>query len=168
MGKNILSYLWKIPLCALAFYGGTIIGGMAASGIGLPTPEMPFGADQMILGQIMLLMSLILAGCLAIIARNIVGGFVSRWLILSFLVWIAFGVNNILEGAIFTSMSAASLFTVVLVCSLPVFCAAPPWPGFFHPKTRGLISLPIRRTSSLISQLEHGCGVFWPLFSLSR
>lgn len=136
MFKNTLSALWKIPLCALAFYGGTMIGGMAASGMGLPPPEMPPGADQMIVGQIMLVVSLILAGCLAILARNISGGFVSRWLTLSLLVWIAYGVNNILEGAIFTSMSAASLFTIVLFFLASFLCgAAVAW--LFPPQDKG-------------------------------
>lgn len=122
--KNILSFLWKIPLCAFAFYGGTMMGGMAASGLGLPTPAMPAGADQMVIGQIMILVSLILAGCLAILSRKLSGSFAARWLILSLLVWIAFGVNNVLEGAIFTSMSAASLFTIVLYIFASLLCGA--------------------------------------------
>jgi len=48
----------------------------------------------------------------------------SRWLIISFLVWIAYGINNILEGAIFTSMSAASLFTVILYFCASFLCGA--------------------------------------------
>ncbi len=68
MFKFILTFLWKLPLCAIAFYGGTMLGGMVAAGIGLPAPEMPAGADQMVLGQIMLLTSLILAGALAVMA----------------------------------------------------------------------------------------------------
>jgi hypothetical protein len=35
-------------------------------------------------------------------------------LALSFQAWIAYTINKILEGAVFTSMSAASLFTVIL------------------------------------------------------
>jgi hypothetical protein len=101
-----------------------MIGGMAASGFGLPTPAMPAGADQMVIGQIMILVSLILAGCLAVLSRKLSGGFVTRWLTLSFLVWIAYGVNNILEGAIFTSMSAASVFTMVLYVFASLICGA--------------------------------------------
>ncbi len=112
--KTALSYFWKIPLCALAFYVGTILGGMFASLAGLPAPAMPAGADQMVLGQYLLLVSLILAIGLSFLARQLAGGFVARWLTLAFLVWIAHAVNNIIEGAIFTSMEAASLFTVVL------------------------------------------------------
>ena len=84
----------------------------------------------------MLLISLILAGCLAVLSRNLSGGYVARWLTLSFLVWIAYGVNNILEGAIFTSMSAASLFTVVLYVFASLLCgAAVAW--LFPPQTKG-------------------------------
>ena len=136
MIKNILTLLWKLPLCALAFYGGTMLGGMVAAGIGLPAPKMPAGADQMILGQIMLPISLILAGGLAVLARNLSGNFVARWLTLAFLVWIAYGVNNILEGAIFTSISAASLFTVVLYVVASLLCgAAVAW--LFPAKNKG-------------------------------
>ena len=124
MFKNSLTFLWKLSLCAFAFYGGTMLGGMAASMLGLPSPEMPAGADQMVLGQVMILVSLILAGTLSILSRNLSGGFVGRWLTISLLVWIAYGVNNILEGAIFTTMSAASLFTVVLYVIASLLCGA--------------------------------------------
>ena len=135
MFKKFLPYFWKLPLCAAAFFAGTALGGMAASSLGLPDPEMPAGADQATLGQYLLVVSLILAAGLAALARNLSGRFIPRWLALSFLVWIAYGVNNILEGAVFTSMSAASLFTVVLygVASLLVG-AAVAW--LFPPQDR--------------------------------
>ena len=136
MFKKFLTLLWKLPACALAFYGGTMLGGMVAAGIGLPAPEMPAGSDQMILGQVMLLISLILAACLSVLSRNLSGKFVARWLTLAFLVWIAYGVNNILEGALFTSMSAASLFTMVLYVFASLLCgAAVAW--LFPPQIKG-------------------------------
>jgi len=136
MFKQILALLWKIPLCAIAFYGGTMLGGIVASAIGLPTPEMPAGTDQMILGQYMLLTSLILAAGLAILARNLPGHFAARWLTIAFLVWIGYGVGNILEGSIFTSMDAASLFTVVLYVFASLLCgAAVAW--LFPPRSQG-------------------------------
>ena len=113
-----------------------MLGGMTASMLGLPAPDMPAGADQMVLGQVMLLISLILAGALAILSRNLSGGFIERWLAISLLVWIAYGVNNVLEGAIFTTMSAASLFTVVLYVVASLLCgAAAAW--LFPPKNKG-------------------------------
>lgn len=113
-----------------------MLGGMAASMLGLPAPDMPAGADTMVLGQLMLLISLILAGTLAILSRNLSGGFVGRWLAISLLVWIAYGVNNVLEGAIFTTMTAASLFTIVLYITASLLCgAAVAW--LFPPINKG-------------------------------
>lgn len=123
--KNAFRFTSKILLCALAFYGGTILGGMAATLMGLPAPELPAGADEILLGQYLLLVSLLLALALVfLLARNLSGGFIARWLTLAFLIWITHAVNNILEGAIFTSMSAVSLFTVVLYGSASLCCGA--------------------------------------------
>lgn len=134
--KTMLSYLWKIPLCALAFYGGTFLGGMLASLTGLPVPAMPAGADQMVLGQYLLLVSLILAIALAFLSRKLAGDFLARWLTLSFLVWIAHAVNNVIEGAIFTSLATVSLFTVVLYGVASLLCGAvAAW--LFPSQTRG-------------------------------
>ena len=107
MFKNMLAYVWKIPLCAAAFFIGTALGGMAATSMGLPAPEIPAGADQTVLGQYLLITSLISAAGLAALAPNLSGRFMPRWLTLSVLIWVAYGVNNILEGTVFTSMSAA-------------------------------------------------------------
>lgn len=134
--RTMLSYLWKIPLCTLAFYSGTILGGMVATLTGLPAPAMPAGVNQMVLGQYLLLVSLILSIALVFLARKLAGGFLSRWLVLSFLVWIAHAVNNVIEGAIFTSLAAASLFTVVLYGFASLLCgAAVAW--LFPPPSRG-------------------------------
>lgn len=114
MFKNVLTVFGKILLSAASFYAGIMIGGAVAGGIGLPAPELPAGVDEMIIGQYMLLVSLIMAGCLAIMARYLSGTFLSRWLTLAWLVWITHAVNNAIEGAIFTSMSTASLFTILM------------------------------------------------------
>ena len=66
--KKAIVYLWKLPLCAAAFFVGTAVGGMAANGLGLPAPELPAGADQTIIGQYTLLTSLIMAAGLAVLS----------------------------------------------------------------------------------------------------
>jgi hypothetical protein len=97
---------------------------MLANLTGFPAPPMPTGADQMVLGQYLLMVSLILAIVLATLARNLSGGFLSRWLTLSFFTWIAHAVNNIIEGAIFTSMASVSIFTMVLYGAASLLCGA--------------------------------------------
>ena len=39
---SILTYLWKLLLCGLAFYAGVILGGAAAPLLGLPVPAIPW------------------------------------------------------------------------------------------------------------------------------
>jgi hypothetical protein len=129
-------YLWKVPVCGLLFFIGFIPGNWLTAWIGLPTPVMPAGADQAIVAQYTLLGSLILAVGLSALARGLSTGFLSRWLILFFFSWIAYGVNNYFEAAIFTTMGAASLYSVVLYIPALLLCsAAVAW--LFPPEAQG-------------------------------
>ena len=58
--------------------------------------------------------SLILALTLSFISRGLSGGFVTRGLILTALVWIVYALNNYLEASIFTTFEAASPFMLVV------------------------------------------------------
>ncbi len=134
--KSVLNYLWKLPICGMAFSVGLMLGSIVATGMGLPTPDLPAGTEQATLAQYALLGSLLLALTLVSVSRGLSGGFVSRWLILSFLTWVAYGVNTYLEAAIFTTVSAASPFTVVMYFSASLLCgAAVAW--LFPPETKG-------------------------------
>jgi hypothetical protein len=114
MIKKIFVLSGKILLSALALYAGMILGAMLAGMAQLPIPEIPAGADPASLQQYLLLSDLVMAASLAWLSSRMQGSFLSRWLSLAFLVWIAYGVNTTLEAAIFTNYSAASLFTVVM------------------------------------------------------
>jgi hypothetical protein len=134
--KSLLHYLWKIPLSGFLFFIGFIPGGQLAAMLGLSAPEMPIGADPTIIAQSTLLTSLILALGLAAVSRGLSGGFLSRWLILFFFTWIAYGVNTYFEAMIFSTMSAASLYAVVLYLPASLFCsAAVAW--LFPPLVKG-------------------------------
>ncbi len=114
MLKKIIALCGKIGLSALALYAGMILGAMLAGMAHLPMPELPTGADIASLQRYLLLSNLFMAASLAWLSSRMQGSFLSRWLSLAFLVWIAYGVNTTLEAAIFTSYSAASLFTLVM------------------------------------------------------
>lgn len=122
--KSLLHYLWKLPLCGLIFFFGFIPGGQLASWMGFSTPDLPAGTDQTTIAQFTLLGSLILALGLSALARGLSGGFLSRWLILFFFTWIAYGVNTYFEAAIFSTLSAATLYTVVLYLPSSLLCSA--------------------------------------------
>jgi hypothetical protein len=68
--------------------------------------------------------NLFLATGLAILSLGISGKFLSRWLILFFFMWIAYGINNSIEAAIFSTMSAASAYTMVLYLPASLLCSA--------------------------------------------
>lgn len=121
---SILHYLWKIPLCGLLFFLGFIPGGALATWLGFATPAMPAGADSAIVVQYTLLASLFMALSLAFLSQGLAGGFWVRWPLLFFLIWITYGVNTYLEAAIFSTMAAASLYTVVLYFPAALLCSA--------------------------------------------
>ena len=130
-------YFWKVPLCGILFFLGFIPGGWLASAIGLSAPDMPAGIEQATIAQYTLLASVILALGLAALSRGLAVRFLARWLILFFFTWIAYGVNNYFEAAIFTTMGAASLYTVVLYIPAALLCsAAVAW--FFPPDTQNI------------------------------
>lgn len=159
--KSLLHYLWKIPLCGFLFFVGFIPGGQLATMMGLSAPEMPMGADPAIIAQSTLLTSLLLALGLSAVSRGLSGGFLSRWLILFFFTWIAYGVNTYFEAMIFSTMSAASLYAVVLYLPASLFCsAAVAW--LFPPVVKG--EGYVTRTRSFFARRTLGSWA-WRLFA---
>jgi hypothetical protein len=43
--KHLLPYVWKLPVCGLAFYLGTILVAASPPASGLSTPALPEGTD---------------------------------------------------------------------------------------------------------------------------
>jgi hypothetical protein len=122
--KKIVAYLWKLPVCGLAFVLGTFVGSMLAGMLGLQMPSLPAGTDPQTLVLVQLLSSPLLALALAFLSTRMEGGFLSRWLILSSLTWVAYSVNTVLEASIFTTFGAASSFTVLIQLVGSLACAA--------------------------------------------
>ena len=112
--KQLFSYVWKLPLCGFAFFLGLMVGGGVASGLGLIAPSLPEGvaAEQITIST--LVGATLLALPLAWLSRGLTGGLAMRGLVLSLLIWLAHGLNNYLEARIFTSIEAASFYTVVM------------------------------------------------------
>jgi len=132
-------YLWKLPLCGLLFFIGFIQGNLLATWLGFAMPVMPAGADATIVLQYTLVGSLILAAGLAAVSQGLSSHFLARWLILFFFAWIGYGVNTYLEAAIFSTMAAASWYTVVMYFPAALLCsAAVAWLFPSATKTSGL------------------------------
>lgn len=112
--KSWIHYIWKIPLCGIAYFVGFMVGSPLASAMGLTAPAIPAGADPTTLMQLTLVGSLILALVMAWLSRNLGGGFWARWASLFVLAWIAYALNTYLEAVIFSTMAAASSYTLII------------------------------------------------------
>jgi len=134
--KKIVAYLWKLPVCGLAFVLGTLAGSVVAGMLGLQMPSLPAGTDPQTLFLVQLLSSPLLALALAFLSQRMEGGFLTRWLILSLLTWVAYSVNTVLEASIFTTFGAASSFTVLIQLVGSLTCAAAV-AALFRPQNAG-------------------------------
>ena len=130
--KSLFITIVKLLICGFMYYVGVVVGGMAASLLQLPPPSMPPGADSPTVMAYLLLGSPVLALALALLARGMTGAFVTRALILTFLMWIANTLNTQLEAAIFTTnasdfgFSLVSFFVASLLCGGAVAWLFPP------------------------------------------
>ena len=111
--KTLFIYFGKLLLSSLAFSVGVMIGGMVVNLLGLQPPQVPEGFDTSLAMQYMLLESPLLALALAMVARGIAGGFLTRTFVLSLLTWIAYTVNTQLEATIFTDFGGGFWYTVI-------------------------------------------------------
>jgi hypothetical protein len=134
--RQILSYLWRLVVCGLAYVVGTFAGSMLAGLVGMQTPPLPQGTDAQTLMLSQLLTSPLLALALAILSPGMGGGFLARWLILSFLTWVTYSVNTLLEAAIFTTTGAATPFTALIQLAGSLVCGAAV-AALFHPQDPG-------------------------------
>ncbi len=122
--KMTSGYLWRLPLCALAYAGGAMAGGALFAALGLPLPEVPEQADPQIMGVLLLVASVVLAGGLVPLARRLAGPFWMRWLTLALLCYVCLGVAAPLEGAIFTSLRGMATLPLFSILPCLLFAAA--------------------------------------------
>lgn len=115
---SILSYLWKLPLCGIAFFIGMAMGGALLPTLGLTTPAMPEGTDANTVALWFLGGSILLAFGLSFLARPLAGKGLRRWLILFALTWVVGAVGMVIESFFFMETGAVSsvestLFTIL-------------------------------------------------------
>jgi hypothetical protein len=153
------------------WFVGLMLGGMILPLLGLSTPVIPEGIDSLTVGMISLGMSVFIVLSGALLARNLNGSLVSRWVSLSLLILVAYGVNNALEGALFTTIEALStpqnFLSIVVLQVFPsftiggiialLFKPAPPISSF---KTALSTFQASHRTSILIARILVSIGAF--------
>ena len=113
----IVSWMWKIPAIAVAYFIGVMISGAVITAAKMPWPAFPGSASETENSILALVGSLLMAGCLALLASGIRGSQPLRWLILALFGYVTFGLNNQIEAAIFTTYGGTTtmlLFFILL------------------------------------------------------
>jgi hypothetical protein len=85
---------------------------------GLVPPELPQDTDAGTIGLYFALGSLLFGLALALLERGMRGSFGLRWFSLSLMMWVAYAVNNVIEGAIYSTFAATSTIGSMLYTGL--------------------------------------------------
>jgi hypothetical protein len=119
--RHRLSPLWKIPVIAAAYLAATMISGALVTAAGLKFPEAPGQSFSPIRS---VLAALVLGAAAWLLARGIRGSAGLRWLALFVFSYVAYCVNNQIEGAIFTTMGGFGTMLVFFVFPCAVLAGA--------------------------------------------
>jgi hypothetical protein len=116
----VVGWLWKIPAIALAYFIGVMISGAVITATKLQWPSFPESFNQSNEFVLSLLSAVLMAFCMALLARGIRGSQVARWFMLATFSYVAFGLNNQIEAAIFTTHggTVTMLLFFILPCAL--------------------------------------------------
>lgn len=130
--KPIVGWMWKIPAIAVAYFIGVMISGAVITAIKMPWPAFPGSASETENLFLALVGAILMAVCLALLARGIRGSQTTRWLIVAAFAYVTFGLNNQIEAAIFTTYGGTPTMLVffILPCALGAAAAI----QFFKPE----------------------------------
>jgi hypothetical protein len=112
--KTIVSYAWKTLVCAVAYMGGSMLGGGLATALGVGLPSMP-GTRPAQLALVAFLASLTLGVSLGPLASGLRARYLARFAALALLAYVCLGVNTALETTIFTTIGGAAGMLVVFL-----------------------------------------------------
>jgi hypothetical protein len=125
--STVTTWTWKVLAIAAAYFLGTMVSGMVITAAGLPWPAFPNPPSQttnLILG---VLSSVLMAGCLALLASGIRGSQTVRSIVLAAFSYVIFGLNNEIEAAAFTSFGGTATMIVFFLAPCLLGAAAAAW-----------------------------------------
>ena len=171
--RQLIVSLGKLLLSGFAYFIGLIVGGMITSLLHLPQPPMPEGTDQASSAIALLLVSPILALALALIARRISGGWLTRTLILSGLTYVAYTLNTVLDASLYvTAYASTSAFITISAIIPSLFCGGTV-ALFFPPKEKGQTFVVVwkeffsrRNSAQWLGRLLLASVAFMPIYLL--
>jgi hypothetical protein len=117
-----ISLGWKIPAIVLCYFAGIAISGGVITALGMEWPTIPVQSSETANLVLSLLGSVLMAGCMALLAVGLRGATATRWIALAAFCYVTFGLNNQIEAAIFTTFGGTSAMLVLFV--LPCLAGA--------------------------------------------
>ena len=140
--KQLIGYLWKLPLASVVFVIGLTVGGALLPLLGLMPPQLPQGVDAGTIGLYFALGSLLFGLALALLAQGVSGSYVLRWFTLTLMMWVAYAVNNVIEGRIYSTFAVTSSIRSMLYTGLslllPTLGQAAVIAALFKPPSKAL------------------------------
>jgi hypothetical protein len=113
MGRTIVDYLWKTPLCAVTYLAAIVVSGGAVVSFGLPLPTIPVDVNATLQICGLLVGCVLLALGLEPLANRIQGGRAARWLVLALFAYVCLGLNTAIEASIFTKFGGTAAMAVM-------------------------------------------------------
>jgi hypothetical protein len=104
--RSLIEYIWKLPVCGLAFSIASFAAATILTIAGLHAPSLPPGVDSQRSGLISIALSPLLALGLAPLAAGLLGSYRLRWLAIALLTFISLGPNTVIEASIFSTVFA--------------------------------------------------------------
>lgn len=118
---NPIGYAWRVAVIALAYFVAMMVSGAIVTAAGMRFPELP---GQTYSPALNFVGSLLLAACLAALARHVHESRTARWLILAVFTYVCFGVNNQIEALVFTTIGGTGPMLVLLLLPCLAGCGA--------------------------------------------
>lgn len=123
--NTVLSWLWKLPICAVAYTLGSILGGVLVTALSLEMPRFPGELDPTLQGMLLIPAGLVFALGLAAMATGLAGRWWERWAVLSIFLFGINGIGNGIETTIFTTLggsvgAAVGFLPPAALCALVV------------------------------------------------
>lgn len=100
-----------------------MLGGLLAGLSGLQAPALPPGMDVNATMQIMFGSSPLLVLALYLVGRALGGGWLVRSVVLALLAWIAYTLNTVIEGVVFSNYVKTPWFNLISFTPAVVLCA---------------------------------------------
>lgn len=104
----MIAFSWRALVVGVVYFIAMGVAGSVAPLLGITAPPLPAGADPERLARWFAVSALLSGIAVVLLARGVGGARWRQWLMLSFVVYAAEGINTLLEASIFSTAAVAT------------------------------------------------------------